>query len=97
MQVNIKKDGQNSVYKLRRLGYVPHVNKQGQKSFVRHIYREAFPRFHLYINKEDETILYCAIHLDQKRPSYQGTTAHGGDYDSPEVQAEIERMGERNK
>jgi len=92
MDVFIKKNDQIAPVVLRRFGYAPYVNKEGEQSFVRRIHGTAFPRFHLYVKEEDRTILRCSLHLDQKRPSYMGTRAHGGDYDSKTVQQEADRL-----
>ena len=32
------------------------------------------------------------LHLDQKKPSYEGSTGHSGDYDGPAVEGEAERI-----
>jgi len=32
------------------------------------------------------------LHLDQKRPSYKGTNAHGGEYDGEAIREEAERI-----
>ena len=92
MELDIKKKGQIAPVVLRRLGYAPYVNKEGQQSFVKRIHGMSFPRYHLYIKEENDDFVRCSLHLDQKKPSYMGTRAHGGDYDSETVQAEIERL-----
>jgi hypothetical protein len=92
MTFRILKGNQAPLVLLRRLGYAPYTNRQGEQSFVKRIHGAEFPRFHLYINKEDDTTLFCSLHLDQKRPVYKGSTAHGGDYDSPEVAEEAGRL-----
>lgn len=94
MDVEIRKQNQIAPVALRRVGYAPYINKEGEQSFVRRVHGTSFPRFHLYIKEEDETIVRCSLHLDQKRPSYMGTRAHGGDYDSETVQAEVARLQE---
>ena len=88
----IKKGEYNSLMTMRRLGYAAYTNRQGVESFVRRIHGSEFPRYHLYVNKENEHELMCSVHIDQRAPSYQGTSAHGGDYDSPQVLEEIERL-----
>lgn len=94
MDVFIPKHNQIAPVALRRAGYAPYINKEGEQSFVRRIQGTDFPRFHLYIKVEDDATLRCSIHLDQKQPSYQGTHAHGGDYDSETVADEARRIGE---
>ncbi len=50
-----------------------------------------YPRFHAYLTETPELINF-SIHLDQKRPVYEGTTAHGGDYESDVVRGEAQRI-----
>lgn len=77
---------------LRRLGYAPYTNRQGESSYVRRISGYEFPRFHLYIQNVGVGEMTCSVHIDQKAPVMKGATAHAGDYDSPEVTAEIRRL-----
>lgn len=77
---------------LRTAGYRPiHSRQTGQASFVRPFGQGHYPRFHIYIEEEGDT-LTINLHLDQKKPSYKGTAAHSGEYDSPVVRAEITRL-----
>jgi len=50
-----------------------------------------YPRFHVYLTETPELINF-SIHLDQKRPVYEGATAHGGDYEGEVVQTEVQRI-----
>ncbi|MEK7555054.1 MAG: hypothetical protein AAB518_03670 [Patescibacteria group bacterium] len=50
-----------------------------------------YPRFHVYLTETPE-ILTFSLHLDQKKPSYEGTTAHGGDYESETIKEEAQRI-----
>lgn len=77
---------------MRRFGYAPYMNRQGQSSYVRRVTGYEFPRFHLYILRTDVTTLTCTLHIDQKAPMMKGAAAHAGDYDSPQVFAEIQRL-----
>jgi len=36
--------------------------------------------------------LTLSLHLDQKKPVYDGATAHAGDYDGPVVEREMARI-----
>ncbi len=92
MDIELKKGHQIAPVILRRAGYAPYINKEGVQSFSRRLHGTDFPRFHLYINEEDEHTITCSLHLDQKAPSYMGARAHGGDYDSETVQQEAERI-----
>ncbi len=77
---------------MRRLGYAPYSNRQGESSYVRRIAGYEFPRFHLYIQSIGTIDMTCSVHIDQKAPVIKGATAHAGDYDSPQVDEEVKRL-----
>ena len=77
---------------MRRFGYAPYSNRQGESSYVRRVSGYEFPRFHLYIQSIGIGTITCSLHIDQKAPVMQGATAHAGDYDTPEVHAEVARL-----
>ena len=62
-----------------------------QQSFSRRLSGGRYPRFHIYINEIDNQ-QEIDLHLDQKAPSYAGSSAHSGEYDGPAVESEIERI-----
>jgi len=83
---------------LRRAGYayLP-ARADGPASFARRLSRDFYPRFHLYFETKPgktvaEEIVIFNLHLDQKRPGYQGYNRHNAEYDSPVVMAEGERL-----
>ena len=78
---------------VRRLGYKPlGLTDKNELNCVRPLGGD-YPRFHIYL-KESPKIITFNIHLDQKKPSYEGATAHSGDYDSETVKQEVERLKE---
>lgn len=78
---------------MRRLGYRPlGYTEKNELNCVRPLGGD-YPRFHVYLT-ETPTILAFNVHLDQKKPSYEGATAHSGEYDGETVRAEVERMKE---
>ncbi len=81
-------------YFLRRCGYIEIQNphKNFEISYARSLDPGRFyPRFHVYLETaENGTGL--SIHLDAKKPSYEGSSAHSGEYDSPLVKEEAGRM-----
>lgn len=91
MTFRINNFGYNTTELARRLGYRPlrHTEK-GELNCVRPLGGD-YPRFHIYL-KEDPKVITLNIHLDQKKPSYEGTHAHGGDYDSETVREEVDRI-----
>jgi len=52
-----------------------------------------YPRFHIYLKQDDvshET--FINLHLDQKKPIYQWSAAHSGEYDGGLVEQEANRI-----
>ncbi len=70
-----------------RLGY--HAERNG--SFAARVGGGQFPRYHVYADIEGENLV-VNLHLDAKAPSYQGTSAHAGEYDGELVEREISRI-----
>lgn len=88
MKINIqKKELKENLYSfMRKCGYAPF-----HESYARVMSASGYPRFHLYINEnEDQYVLN--LHLDQKRPSYGKETAHSGEYDGKVVEDEARRI-----
>ncbi|MBI4119269.1 MAG: hypothetical protein HY456_00290 [Parcubacteria group bacterium] len=91
MKFTARAQKENAADLMRQLGYKPlGYTPDGELNCVRPIYGD-YPRFHIYL-KEDKENLFFSLHLDQKKPSYAGSTAHGGDYDSDTVKDEAERI-----
>ncbi len=86
MKIKIQ-SGANSTEIMRRCSYGMIRNREGQVSFVRRLGGYDYPRFHAYLEGE-----YINLHLDQKKPSYQGAVAHSGEYDGDLVLEEAERI-----
>lgn len=77
---------------LRRAGYAPWTEAGETQSFIRRLATAPYPRFHVYVNNPLSEQIELNLHLDQKRPSYAGTHAHGGEYGGPVVEAEASRI-----
>ncbi len=79
---------------LRQAGYTYIEDRRsGQGSFARPVNNNRYPRFHIYVNEKDKGEIVINIHLDQKQASYEGTTAHSGEYeDEGPVKEEVERL-----
>lgn len=76
---------------VRQAGYKPiGVTDRGELNCVRPLGAD-YPRFHLYIVEKPEIITFN-LHLDQKKPVYEGATAHSGDYESEVVRDEAQRI-----
>ena len=80
---------------MRSCGYLEIANphKDNEISYARSLDPGRFyPRFHIYIESEDKKNLVLTLHLDAKKPSYEGTSAHSGEYDGEVVEQEAERI-----
>lgn len=75
---------------MRVAGYARHTNRAGEESYVRRVSEYDFPRYHVYVTIGAEVIF--SIHIDQKAPTYDGLSAHAGEYDGPLVEDEVRRI-----
>jgi len=93
MKILIENILENPANALRRCGY--HFERRHpdteEISAARSFGAGGFPRFHAYA-KLDGKNLKINLHLDQKRPSYSGTAAHGGEYEGELIEQEAERI-----
>jgi len=98
MKIFLQNPPSNITLSMRRLGYHPdRRQKPGSLSFSKRIGNDDYPKFHIYINNKitGDTIsesFFLNLHLDMKKPSYKGTSAHSGEYDSDLVQQEATRI-----
>ena len=77
---------------LRQAGYTFITDyKSGQESFVKTFSRLDYPRFHVYIEKQNSNVIFN-LHLDQKKASYPGAHAHNAEYEGENVEQEIKRL-----
>ncbi len=89
MKFKLKIEG-NIINFARDIGYIfQREVSENEISLVRPLERSGYPRFHLYLKKEEDGFLFN-LHIDQKRPVYK--KAHGAEYDSPIVEKEGERI-----
>ena len=76
----------------RDAGYRPlSQTAEGELNCVRPLAGQDYPRFHCYI-KEEGGALLINLHLDQKKPSYAGSSAHSGEYEGEVVENEAARI-----
>lgn len=95
MRIEIQKFSGNFADSMRSAGY--HYDgqdpKTGELRFYRSLSSGLFPRFHVYCLKtQNSKLLTINLHLDQKAPVYEGTTAHGGDYEGPIIEKEAAKI-----
>ncbi|SRR6056297_343482 len=88
-----KKELRHNPYQLaRKAGYgFIRDKKSGQESLVRRLGGGFYPRFHLYIEQENDKVIF-SLHLDQKAAGYPGPHRHNAEYESPLVKEELERL-----
>lgn len=92
MKLVIKRNRETTMTFARRVGYkVLGTTDRGETNMARSISRGDYPRFHIYAKEEGENII-VNLHLDQKKPSYEGSSAHSGEYDGDLVEREAERI-----
>ncbi len=92
MIFTIQSQLKGNVYNLmRNIGYYfqGKDEKSSELSFVRP--PRSYPRFHIYLRQENDNLTFN-LHLDQKKPIYEGTTAHSGEYEGELVEKEAERI-----
>jgi hypothetical protein len=98
MDFEIKNIKENIVNVARALGYVIIDTNGNEYNLVRKIHGDNYPRFHAYVRQsfagaQDKLNSYeFSLHLDQKKPVYQGTHAHNGEYFGPVVEQEADRI-----
>ena len=93
MKFNIKTLPSSELYTMRRLGYIFIDDRRtGKQSYVRSIYSEHYPRFHIYINQNIDKTYQFNLHIDQKQASYEGSRMHSGEHDGEVVQQEVNRI-----
>jgi len=93
MQVRLSREKINDPVKfIRRCGYGQMSDRRGgEKSYSKRFGALLYPRFHVYIKEKPDSFV-LNLHLDQRQPSYQGVTAHSGEYDGDVVEREGERI-----
>jgi hypothetical protein len=84
---------ETALFLMRRMGYgfERKDSDTGEDSFGRRLSVGQYPKFHVYAHKEGETLI-VNLHLDQKKPTYEGSPAHSGEYDGEVVKQEGERI-----
>ena len=92
MKFKIPEPRENIIVLIRKLGYIPKENIRGEFNCMRYLGGRDYPKFHLFLKREENDQLSFSLHLDQKIPSYKGTRAHSGEYEGELVEKEVERI-----
>lgn len=91
MKFTVNKPKENIPNFVRKWGYRVLSRKEGEFGCVKLVGGARYPRFHLYIKEQGNDLVFN-LHLDQKKPSYAGSSAHSGEYDGELVEGEAERI-----
>jgi hypothetical protein len=78
----------------RRIGYIIiDTNEKKEYNMVRRLDRDNYPRFHIYLSQQGSNFIF-SLHLDQKKPVYEGSGAHAhnGEYFGPIIDGEADRI-----
>lgn len=88
-----KQEVGNSAVFIRRCGYGEYYDRRMRKAsyMKRARVSNMFPRYHVYIEERGEEVIFY-LHLDQKRPSYDGSAMHSGEYEGTAVEREAARI-----
>ncbi|MDD5145355.1 MAG: hypothetical protein PHF44_00680 [Candidatus Pacebacteria bacterium] len=93
MRFEIKGPLKENIYNLMRninYHFLGTDERTGELNFI-HPIAGAYPRFHVYLKIDGQNVIFN-LHLDQKRPVYDGATAHSGEYEGELVEKEAERI-----
>ncbi|MCD4704451.1 hypothetical protein K8R66_00025 [bacterium] len=75
---------------LRDIGY--RLHPKYEDSYIKRLSGIShYPRWHIYVDEKDGVYEFN-LHIDQKKASYEGQTAHSGDYDDDLVKPEAKRI-----
>lgn len=77
---------------LRAQGWAQIYDRRGDKySYVKRLSRDFYPRLHLYVKQYPDNYVFD-LHLDQKKASYEGHSAHSGEYEGEMVTKALETI-----
>ena len=84
MRLHLDKIKDSVVNVLRRLGYSfqHRVDETGEMSFVKLMGGGDYPRYHIYVKQPGFGKAEINLHIDQKKASYEGSSAHSGEYET---------------
>ena len=91
MQFKFKKLTTNIIDLMQKAGYSYRGVYNGDMNFIKRIGLDEYPHYHIYI-KEQENEFIMNMHLDQKKPSYEGAAAHNAEYNGELIEKEMERV-----
>lgn len=91
MKFTFKKPKNNIIDLIRSAGYSYRGTNNSDMSFIKRVGLDEYPHYHIYGKEENDNII-INLHFDQKKPSYEGASAHSGEYNGELVEKEMERV-----
>lgn len=91
MKFIFKKPEANIIDLFRGAGYSYRGTASGEISFIKRAGLDEYPHYHIYVKSEGDNMI-LNMHLDQKKPSYEGASAHSADYNGELIEKEMERI-----
>jgi len=95
MKIIIEKPRSNAHRLMRQCGYF-FERQQGEELVFSRIVgaaKSGYPRFHAYVKIDKVSQqTFINLHLDQKKPIYQGVPAHSAEYEGEVVEKEAQRI-----
>ena len=93
MDIEWKQELTKTSYQLmREAGYLPITDRRsGKQSYVYRLTSNRYPRFHVYIEEEEETYLKIHLHLDHREHGF-GQKLHDTEYQGANVEQESARI-----
>ena len=92
MRFEIRGPFKENIYNsMRKAGYYSRSKNKEEGELVFARPPRGYPRFHLFVKIQNNTLTFN-LHLDQKKPIYEGVPAHAGEHDSKTVKKEAERI-----
>jgi hypothetical protein len=90
LEVSKQKVNINTDKFLRSLAWAQIFDRKRQVlSYAKRLGPDFYPRLHLYVDENENNYIFN-LHLDQKKASYQGHSAHSGEYNSDLVARELD-------
>lgn len=89
LEVSKEKVNINTDRFLKSLAWAQIFDRKRQVvSYAKRLGPDFYPRLHLYVNENENSYTFN-LHLDQKKASYRGQSAHSGEYNSDLVAKEL--------
>jgi hypothetical protein len=92
-RVSVEEIGELNIERfLRALAWAQIYDRRRDKySYVKRLSRDFYPRLHLYVKKYPDNYVFD-LHLDQKKASYKGHSAHSGEYEGEMLSNALETI-----